>query len=71
MAWKTTVRLHIVTVTISKEYLIVTVTTFSKYLIVTVTIYNQYLLVTVTTFTKSPDSMRRVLGYFLTAPRLI
>ena len=45
--WK---RLHIVTVTISKEYLIVTVTTFRKYLIVTVTISKKYLIVTVTMF---------------------
>ena len=39
-------RLHIVTVTISKEYLIVTVTTFRKYLIVTVTIFKEHLIVT-------------------------
>jgi hypothetical protein len=45
--WK---RLHIVIVTIFKEYLIVTVTTFRKYFIVTVTISKKYLIVTVTIF---------------------
>ena len=43
-------RLHIVTVTMFKEYLIVTITTFRKYLIVTVTISKKYLIVTVTMF---------------------
>ena len=49
-------RLHIVTVTIFKEYLIVTVTTFRKYLIVTVTISKKYLIVTVTMFKGAPHS---------------